>query len=259
MGDTRHAATRQFPSLKERFCHSEPLLCTWLSLGSPALCEMALDSSPCAIIIDRQHGLWGRGEMEAAIGVAHSHVPVIVRCSANDPHAIGESLDAGASSVLVPLIESASETRRAVRASRYPPEGSRSGGGIRPLAKGVNGMLDEGQRVTVGIMIETVEGVEHAEDILGVEGLDYVFIGTGDLNLSRGPDSSEMLEGDYRTVLSAARKHKIRCGIFTTSASDAAARLAQGFDMVVAATDTGVFASGLGSVYAELRRRESTC
>ena len=81
---------------------------------------------PAAIVLDLQHGLWERGTVEAAIASTGQRVPVIARCADNTHAAIAQALDAGAASVLVPLIETVDDARRALDASRYPPRGSRS-------------------------------------------------------------------------------------------------------------------------------------
>ena len=126
-----------------------------------------------------------RGTVEAAIASA-GNVPVITRCADNTPAVIAQALDAGAASVLVPLIETVDDARRALDASRYPPHGSRSAGGVRPLLGGIAAMLNAGAQVAVGLMIETVTGVENAAAIAAQPGVDYLLIGTGDLALSRG-------------------------------------------------------------------------
>ena len=68
---------------------------------------------------DLQHGLWERGTVEAAIASA-GNVPVITRCADNTPAVIAQALDAGAASVLVPLIETVDDARRAGRQPLRP-------------------------------------------------------------------------------------------------------------------------------------------
>ena len=78
-----------------------------------------------------------------------------------------------------------------MRAVRYPPAGRRSAEAMRPAGWGVSGRLDEewgrlGAETLVGIIVEDVEGLENLDEILEVEGLDFVNIGPGDLSLSMG-------------------------------------------------------------------------
>ena len=171
-------------TLKDLFASGEPVGLLWLALGSPAVAEFAAHAGAGALVIDLQHGLWDRHSLEAAVGVAAPKLPVIVRVAENSPNVIGTALDAGADSVLVPLVDTAEQARAAVASARFPPHGNRSGGGIRPLAAGFADYLKRAEAVTVGVMIETAAGVANTEAIAAVEGLDYVLIGSGDLTIS---------------------------------------------------------------------------
>ncbi len=111
----------------------------------------------------------------------------MVRVADGTATAIGQALDAGADGVLVPLVESADMARAAVERPTIRRSGHRSGGGVRPLARGFARYVAEAAaRTVVGVMIETAAGVENAEAIARVPGIDFVFIGTGDLALSLG-------------------------------------------------------------------------
>src|SRR6218665_1534245 len=104
----------------------------WLALGSAALAEIAARSVPAAIVLDLQHGLWERGSLEAAAGIAGVCTSVIARTADFSAPAVGAALDAGVAAVMAPLVESADDARVLAGPSRYPPQGRRSGGGVRP-------------------------------------------------------------------------------------------------------------------------------
>ena len=55
----------------------------------------------------------------------------LVRVAENDQGLIGRALDAGAQGVVCPLINSAADAERFVRAVKYPPRGNRSWGPYR--------------------------------------------------------------------------------------------------------------------------------
>ena len=77
------------------------------------------------------------------------------------------------------------EAKAAVGACRYPPDGLRSMGPIRSRE------VDPGWRQPLCVaMIETVEAVGRADEILAVPGIDAVFVGPNDLAVSAGLDSS---------------------------------------------------------------------
>ncbi len=222
----------------------------WFALGSPALVELSLSAEPDAVVIDLQHGLWDRGGLEAVLGLIPPSVHTIVRLADGSAPAIGQALDAGAEAVLAPLIETVEAARACVEAAHYPPHGCRSGGGLRPLGRGFASYVAEARaRTAVGIMIETARGVENASAIAAVPGLDFVFIGTGDLALSLGcfPGPDERLPAACRRVLKACRTAGVPCGLFTTSATEAADRSRDGYALTVVANDIGIVSHGFGA------------
>ena len=121
--------------LRHRIGQREPIGLFWMTLGSSTVLEVAVQAKPDAVVIDAQHGLWDRASLEQSVGVVASTAPVLVRVAENSPLAIGQALDAGAEGVIVPLIETDEEAAAAVAAARFPPEGTRSGGGVRPLSR----------------------------------------------------------------------------------------------------------------------------
>ena len=231
--------------LRRRLGHA-PLAALWLSMGSTAIAELAAAHTD-TVVIDMQHGLWDRAGLESAVGLIGPTASVLVRVAENTPAAIGQALDAGAEGVIVPLIESAKEAELAVRAARFPPQGRRSGGGVRPLAQDFLAYCTAAnERTVVGIMIETKRGVDNAAEIARTPGLDFVLIGTGDLSLSLGssPDGAKRHEEACRSVLAACRSADISCAIYTMSTAQAVARSREGYAMVIAANDTGVVVDG---------------
>ncbi|MEM5328327.1 aldolase/citrate lyase family protein [Paraburkholderia sp. JHI2823] len=233
-----------FTSLKSRLDSPNSVDLIWLALGSVAMAEFAAHARPGAVVLDLQHGLWDRASMESAIAVIGKQVPVIARCAANGAHEIAQALDAGAASILVPLVETADDARRAVEYARYPPLGKRSAGGVRPLLHGMETMIESGLQVAVGVLIETVTGIENADAIAAVPGIDYLFIGTGDLSLSRGTADPHTIGRDCDRVRAAARAHGLPCGIYTRDAEATREAFAQGYRMAVAANDIDLIKQG---------------
>jgi len=226
--------------LRERIRRGDCIGCIWLALGSAAAAELAADTEPDAIVFDLQHGLWERQALEGAIGVVRTKSAPLVRVARNGAAEIGTALDAGAVGVIVPLVETAEEARRAVDAARYPPLGSRSGGGVRPLMDFKRYVPAANEGVLVAVMIETRRGVENAAAIAATPGVDMVFIGTGDLALSLGvfPDLGPAHEAAINAIQTACRKVGTACGIFTLYSTMALDRRRQGFQCVVLGDDT---------------------
>lgn len=234
------------PTLRARLRRPPALGVFWMAVGAPSLSEIAAFAKPDAFMLDLQHGLWDRAGLEAAIGCVRD-VPVIVRTADGSPPEIGRALDAGAVGVLVPLVETVAQARAAAEAARFPPHGTRSGGGVRPLAGDFARYCAEGDaRTIVGVMIETARGVANADAIARTPGIDFVFIGTGDLALSLGcfPQIDERHAQACKAVKDACAAAGTPCGIFTVTADAALARAREGYALVVVANDIDVVARG---------------
>lgn len=240
-------------SFRQRLLHGRALRLIWLALGAPALAEIAAHERPDAVVLDLQHGLWERHSLEAAVGLAGAQVPVVVRSADFSEQAIATALDAGASAVMAPMVQTDDDARALVGAGRYPPQGLRSGGGVRPLRGGMAGMAAMGAEVALGAMIETTRGVRNADAICATPGLDFIFIGTGDLSLSLQSQTAQELDAACRTVLEAARRHGLPCGIFTSDAASAREALAAGYAMAVVANDIALAHSGFARALADSR------
>ncbi|MDM0033541.1 aldolase/citrate lyase family protein [Variovorax sp. J22P271] len=238
---------------KPRLQRGAVLPLIWLALGSAALAEIAARSVPAAIVVDLQHGLWERGSLEAAAGIAGARTSVIARTADFSATAVGAALDAGVAAVLAPLVDSADDARVLARASRYPPQGRRSGGGVRPLLAGVDSMLAANQQVAVGAMIETALGAQNAEAICAVEGIDFIFIGTGDLQLSMPEAGPGQLKACCARIRDIAHQQGLPCGLFTSDAEAARQAFAEGYELAVVANDIGLAARGFAQAMQSAR------
>jgi 2-keto-3-deoxy-L-rhamnonate aldolase RhmA len=241
--------------LRKQLAEGQTIGAFWLALGSLALCELAIRARPGAIVIDMQHGLWDRMSLEAVLGIIPPTIPALVRVEENSARCIGQALDAGAEGILVPLVDTAEQARAAVAAARYPPLGARSGGGIRPLGNFVDYVEAANRDIILGVMIETSDGVGNAGTIAATAGVDLVFIGASDLALSLGtfPNPDPRHTKACATIHAACRAANICCGVFTNSAAAAIARRAEGYRLVVSATDIDLVAGGFQQASAAFR------
>jgi 4-hydroxy-2-oxoheptanedioate aldolase len=144
-----------------------------------------------------------------------SDVTVFARVPSLEPGLIGRILDAGAQGILAPDIRSAADAQALVRAALIAPKGDRSvGGGIpNPRFAGVpaDKMAEHINDATLLIaMIESLDGVEAAGDIIGTEGIDAIQIGTNDLTTSMGIPGQMLhprVQEAYRKVIAACQAH----------------------------------------------------
>lgn len=224
----------------------------WLALGSPALAEMAEGGGADGIVLDLQHGLWDRAGMEAALRPVPG-VWRLVRLADHDRAGISAALDAGADGIIAPLVDTADQARRIVAAGRFAPEGERSVGGVRPLAGDLAAYLARARAATaIGVMIETVAGLNAVEEIAAVPGLDFIFVGAGDLAVALGefPQPGPQLPAALARIRAASAQAGIGCGIYSYSGEDARARAAEGFAITVLTSDIAAARAGFNAAAA---------
>lgn len=236
-------AALQDPAVIRQHLGEEGIRIAWFSLGSVPVIELAGQNFDVALI-DLEHGLWDKASAHLAIGMLG--VPGIVRSADSSRARIGEALDSGAAGVLVPAVVNADQASAIVDASHYPGAGSRSGGGVHPLSRGFDQYYRRCHDPVVGAMIENVEASRNAEAIANVPGIDFLFIGTGNLALSLGcfPQVDDRLDEQCRIILDACHRAQKPCGILTGSAAWARQKQAEGYRAVVIADDISIVRHG---------------
>lgn len=200
--------------LKARVRAGERSFGTWLQSGSPVFAEMAAIAGLDFIIMDEEHGT---GTLQAAIDLmraaACTETTMVIRVPSAEPVYLRRLVDAGADSLLVPMVETAEQARAIVEAVRFPPRGKR-GNAADVTRSSSYGLVPDyyaraDDNLLIIVQIETRLGVENAREIAEVEGVDVVFIGPTDLSGSLGlPGQTGAPEVDtaIRRAMAAARE-----------------------------------------------------
>jgi 4-hydroxy-2-oxoheptanedioate aldolase len=230
--------------LKQIWAEGRPVINAWCNIGSPFVAEAVASQGWDAVTIDTQHGLTGYSEMVAMLqAIAASEATPLVRVSWNAPGEIMKALDAGASGIICPMINSRAECEAFIKAARYPPLGQRSFGPIRAALISGPGYAEEsnGQILTFA-MIETAEALAAADEICATPGLDGIYVGPSDLAFSLGlaptQDSQEpRILAAFDTIIAACRKAGIKAAVHTSSVAYSQAMIARGFDLVTVGGD----------------------
>lgn len=201
------------------------------------------------LAVDSEHSAQNAAlmaDMIASIADAGDCAP-LVRLPANSVEWYKWALDAGAWGVIVPMVQSREEAERAVSWSKYPPQGTRSVGGVfGPYGFGVTDWASYGplanEQILVAVQIESAPALEHLDEILAVPGIDVAFVGPNDLHAQLGlTPSAEGREPAFLEALehikAAAQKHHVALGMFSSNGEAAAERIREGFRMVNVTTD----------------------
>lgn len=211
------------------------------------------------VLIDMQHvAMTIETLQDTLIALRGSAASVMVRAKWNDPVITGQILDVGADAVIVPMVNTADQARCAVRAAKYPPDGTRSWGPRRTSWIGDADAYGREANDNIGVFtqVETAEAIANLDDILSVPGLAGVMVGPSDLAISLGyphnhgnPAVVEAIGG----VLDRCRHAGVPFGMFTSAASEAKYWLGRGAALVTCGSDAGFIAAGMSELAARLR------
>jgi 2-keto-3-deoxy-L-rhamnonate aldolase RhmA len=154
--------------------------------------RIAASTGHHAILVDLEHSTMSL-DVAASLCAAAGDLGLtpFVRVPEREYGAIGRLLDGGAHGVIAPRIETADEALAIARACRFAPKGQRSqlasvphlGMTPTPAAR-LNPILDK--TTIVQIMIESPRGVDNADAIAALDGVDMVAIGANDMTTELG-------------------------------------------------------------------------
>lgn len=250
--------------VKQRLKAGEPSVGTWLALPSPEAVEYVSRLGFDWLTVDAEHNAVDiRTLAQMFMAMSASPTAPMVRIPWNSPEIIKRVLDAGAWGIVVPNVRSRAEAEAAVEASRYYPVGGRGvGGGRHVLSFDTTAQeyyRHANDETLLVLMIEHVDGVEHADEILSVPGVDACFIGPNDLGSSMGLGLGLPLEGDNPRIVEAiahvrdtCKKHGVAPGIHCSGAAAVNRRIQEGFQYCAMASELRYLLSGLREDIAKL-------
>lgn len=243
--------------VRRRLQAGEPSIGTWLSLPSPEAAEYVSRLGFDWLTVDAEHNpIDVRTLAQMFAAMAASGTAPMVRIPWNSGENFKRVLDAGAWGVVVPMVKTREEAERAVEAARYYPEGDRSvGGGRAPISFDTTGehyLRNANNEILVVLQIEHIRGVENADAILSVPGVDACFIGPNDLAASMGLGLGVPLESDdpalneaIYAIRDACLRNGVAPGIHTSGAAGVNQRIAEGFQFCALASELKYMLSGL--------------
>jgi 2-dehydro-3-deoxyglucarate aldolase len=224
------------------------LIGCWVALTSPITAEVIGLAGFDWLLLDGEHAPNDVTTLVPQLmALKDSASAPVVRPPSNDAVIITRLLDAGFHNFLIPRVDPADDARRAVAATRYPPEGIR---GVSVSMRGNRyGTVSDYQRrandeIVVAVQIESPTAVSNVDAICAVPGVDAVFIGPSDLAASLGrlgdPSHAEV-QGAMRQVIERASAAGVAVGILAPAEADARRYIELGATMVAVGSDLGVF------------------
>jgi 4-hydroxy-2-oxoheptanedioate aldolase len=189
----------------------------WLGLADPYAAELCATAGFDWLLIDGEHG---PNDLRSMLGALQAVAPYpshpVVRIPQGDTALIKQVLDIGATTLLVPMVETAAQARALVAATRYPPHGVRGvGSGLARSSRWSaypNYLHEANDSICLLVQVETAAALAQIDEIAQVDGIDGVFIGPADLSASMGhlglpghADVRSAIEGGIQRILAAGK------------------------------------------------------
>ena len=212
--------------------------------------------------IDMEHSGFDISDLKVMLRYFEAaDLPVFVRPPGKDNYAISRVLDVGAEGLILPMVGSVDEMKQIIHSARYTPEGERGVAlGIahdqyRPgpvLAK----LAAANKRTQVYPLIETRDGLENVEAIIGLDGVDGLWVGHFDLSCSLGIPG-EFDHADFVAAIDRISKAAKACGKpaarVAATPEEGADLYRKGFEIIAVSGDCWLLQQAMQTATTSLR------
>jgi 4-hydroxy-2-oxoheptanedioate aldolase len=235
---------------KQALAGSRPQVGLWLALADGYAAEVVATAGFDWLCIDAEHAPNSLATILATLqAIAAYPVQAVVRLPDGNPTFIKQVLEVGATNLLVPMVESPAQARELVRAVRYPPQGIRGAGAGLGRSSRWGLYEDYLQRaadtICLGVQLETVAAIDQAAAIAGVDGVDCLLVGPGDLSASMGllgKAGHADVVAQVERAIAAARGAGKPIGVYVGDEALARRYMAAGASFVALGSDIGLLA-----------------
>ena len=183
------------------------------------------------VYVEFEHAFFNPAEMsDAVLSARDTGLPVVAKTPELDRTEVAKLLDMGIVGIQLPRTESREQVETLRSFLKFPPVGTRA------IAPGYGNsdyvqppdwrawMDEQDDETAVVVHIETRIGYENADEIIGTDGVDMVYVGPGDFSIEMGhpgdydhPD----VAGPMAEMLQLCKKHGVAFGTTPTDATAA--------------------------------------
>jgi 2-dehydro-3-deoxyglucarate aldolase len=202
--------------LKDKLRLKEFTLGSWLMSGSPVIADVMATAGLEWLVIDHEHTCTDFHQIDNLISrIQKNKIEALVRVAKNDEVFIKKALDAGANGVVIPMVKSLEDAKRAIDYCYYPPFGKRGVGLFTAQGYGYEFekyVQNHRHQTTVIFQIEHVDALRDIDSMTKLEGVDGFIIGPYDFSASMGkpgkfddPEISQALSTVEREVIKSGK------------------------------------------------------
>lgn len=246
---------------KQALKNGETQIGCWLGLSDSYCAEIAASAGFDWLLVDGEHAPNDlRSILRQLQVIENSNSSPAVRLPIGETWMIKQYLDAGAQTIIIPMVESAKQAQELVNACHYPPKGVRGVGAALARASSFGGIPDylttAGDEICLLIQIESQAGLDALDDILAVEGIDGVFIGPADLAGDMGflgqPKEPKVVQAIEGAITKIAASNKA-AGILTLDETFANRCMDLGATFVAVGIDVTAYATAMRTIVEKFK------
>ena len=229
---------------------------------SPGIGEICKAAGCDFAVLDLEHTGFTYETVKSVVKYMHAaELPLIVRIPSREYHDISRALDVGADGVMLPMVSTIEEAKSIVKSAKYYPDGMR--GVAMGLAQDrfraspiADAFRNNNARTILALQIENRAGVEAADEIAALDGVDILWVGHWDLSVSLGIpgqlDHPEFREAIER-VNAACRKHGKSMARVAISVEQSVELYHEGFDVQTYQSDVAILKGGMTKGISDMR------
>lgn len=221
-----------------------------MEFATPGLGRLSAEAGAQFAVFDMEHNGWSLETVKMLIATSRSvDLVPLVRVPVSDYHHVAHAMDVGARGLVIPQVRNADHIREVLSYALFPPLGKRGcsfgvshddyrGGDLETKLRESN------ESLLMIAQIETMEGVDNADAIAAVEGVDALWCGQFDLTTSMGiPGKFDdpRFKDALQKMVDACHRHSKAAVMAGTDIDQLCNGPAQGFRMLIQASDSSIY------------------
>lgn len=254
--------------VKSALKNGQPQVGTWLSFGDLLATRLMARMGFPWLTVDMEHSPIDWSQAASLFGaIADAGCVPLARVPRGDHDLIKRVLDGGAYGIVVPMVDTVEQAREAIAAAKYPPVGTRSLGGtfhaLNFEATAGDYFKHANDEILVVLQTESPTGVENAEEIYSLPGVDAIFVGPNDLSAQmRSADGIDPSPAEHEAmlqrVLQIGKKVGTPVGLHVQTPEQVKQRIAEGWQFIAMGSELRMMVSKAQEMVAAINLQSRT-
>jgi 2-dehydro-3-deoxyglucarate aldolase len=255
---------KSLKSIRKKLIRNQRSFGTWMQIPNASIAEIIGQMGFEWVAIDMEHGSISLSQLPDIFRALElGNTLPLVRLAQGEIKDCKQALDAGASGVIIPMVNNAKNLKKTLDFCRWPPLGNRGVAFSRAnvFGKNFDKYKYEAQRPLVIAMIEDFVAVDNLEEILQVNGLDAILIGPYDLSASLGilgEFSDIKFKKITNKILKLASKYNVPAGMHIVEPSKISVKktIKQGYTFIACGMDSQMIRASASDYISFIKKKD---